>query len=102
MVRETVDHRKAKVGVGPAEKSFGLIWKDFFGRTHILNGLQSRVGDCYHIVVALPGVDVAFVVGLGDRLPGIVLLDENGGVVVGLVVELAVVGSILEIADIRP
>ena len=80
MIRETIEHREAKMRIGPAKQGFGFGRKQFFGRTLFFDRFQSGVGCGNRGVVGLPGIFVAIVLGLVHVHPVAVVLQQQAGV----------------------
>ena len=91
MIRKTVNHCQTKVGIGAAEESLSFVRKHLFRSTLLCDCLESCICSGDHIVICLPGVYVAFIVSLLDRLPVIILVNESGGILVSFAIEFAVV-----------
>ena len=102
MIWKAVNHCQTKMCVSPAEQSLALIRKDLVGSSHIFDCPKRSICGGNHLVVALPGVDIALVACLGNRLPGIVLLNQSVRIVVRTVEQFHIVGGVFEKADVSP
>ena len=93
MVRQTVKHRKAEITVGPAYERLPFGRKQFLRSSEILYGFKSRIGIAYGIVILLPRVLVALVLGINHVIPVGILVLEAGEVRVILPLIVDIVGS---------